>query len=363
MSRKTVLSVFLPSAVFFGSERVWAEAREVVSYQAPRKTPYDRKPHLKAQYLKAHKASWINVVLLFSRDDLAQAIEDEDPVICPGGTTCCEATRNVTQGWYRGQDDAELFLERLAKLGKKDTTIVSRYVKLLREIERNPIGEWYVFDGYDPKKTVKEIEDRGRTRIVITYRDWTKTKLLEVKRYEGRLLHGISEQYDANGELSTITPHKRGLVDGVVVELSDTGAILGRIPHVRGKRHGVELWYNEEGEMTTYSEWSGGERNGRQIRFEDGEMYRFFKWKNGKQHGLCVYYQGDEEEISKGSEYRNGREIRKLAALTPLSALPAEYRMLALRRFREEHRRKVGGAPSWGIPKAKGIGAPKEGAE
>ncbi len=332
--------IFVP--LLLASTGTCGEQDIKVAYSAPKATPYRAKPRLEEQYLKAHKAAWQFVILSYSVEKLEEAIKDELSLIWASHhRTCCEATRNVTLGWYQGQDGAGQFLKALAIAGKSDPTIVEKYRILLKDLKKNPVKNWYVLDGYNPKKLVTETERAGETRIERTYRDKKKKTLVCIKKYRGDVLEGNSEQYDANGALWKITPYKNGLIDGTELSFSDSGVILGKEPYVQGKKHGVELWYGETGELTIYMEWVNGEQHGKEIVFQgDADFYRYFNWKHGKKDGLCIYYTNNGELTARsGAEYKNGVEVRKIAPLTPTSKLPKEYQPAALVQFRMEHRR------------------------
>ena len=312
-----------------------------LAYGPPTSTPYARKPHLEEQYIKAHEAAWQFVVTRVSADKLARCIAQDGASAGRISMTCCEATRNVTLGWYKGLDDGTEFIRSLIQRGRRDPSVVPQYKALLERIARAPVKDWYVFDGYDPRQIVKEVKGEADVKVEISYRDATKSKLLEVLRYKNGKLDGLAEQYDGNGELQMKTPYKEGVIHGVQVHFSDSGVILGRTPFRLGKKHGIETWYNEGGELTAYREWQDGRQHGRDIEWNDNRgPYRFQRWKNGKKHGLCVYYQSHGRELAGGcGEYEDGKMTTKLKPLTSVEMLPSEYQRAALKRFRQEHPR------------------------
>jgi hypothetical protein len=337
MPRSAVLWTFI--ALVAAVAGCSATPHPAVVYTPPASTPYHHKPRLEQQYLKAHKAGWRNVVLNTPVKSLQRTIAREGFSIW--STTCCEATRNVTAGWYRGQEDARRFLDELAVRGATDPTVISGYKALQLRLEDAPVTDWFVGDYYTPAKLTKELARDGKMRIERTYRDATKQTLFHVARYSGEVLDGNTEDYDANGELSTITPYRMGVIDGVQRGYSDTGALVGEVLWRQGQKQGAAVHYSESGDLLSYVEWLDNEQDGKEILFyEDGRCYRYFGWKNGQKHGLCVNYNIEGQETGRDSaEYRAGVETRKIAPLTPTSALPEEYRPAALQDFRQSHRR------------------------
>ena len=241
MTRRNCVRCLL--IVFLAVAGCSAVQNPAVAYTPPASTPYARKPLLEQQYLRAHKAGWTSVVLAFSPADLKKAIGGN--YWSSSDTTCCEATQNVTRGWYQGEDDAEQFLHALATEVAYDPSIVPAYAALHKALQKSPPVQWYVADLYDPKKLTNVVEDDGALRIEKTYRDETKRTLFKVERYRAEVLDGDEEEYDANGELSTVTPYKNGQVDGLQRGYSDTGALSGTVPYVQGMKQGAGLWYNE----------------------------------------------------------------------------------------------------------------------
>ncbi len=216
----------------------------LVAYTPPAVTTYHNKPRLEQQYLRAHMAGWRDAVLATSPSDLRSMAGG---AFVSYGKTCCEATQNVTAGWYRGQQDAQDFLTMLAARLPSDATIIPAYRALCRELEDAPPQDWYVPDGYDPSRTVTEVAAEGDVRVETTYRDETKGTLLRIDRYRGGVLDGDREQYDANGELSCVTPYKDGRIDGVQRYYSDTGDLVVEVTYVHGEEQGTRRFDNERG--------------------------------------------------------------------------------------------------------------------
>ncbi len=290
-----------------------------LAYELPLSTAYIHDPELRQQYLKAHKAGWEFAVGSTSAKDLASSIAFEGISGRLVSSTCCEATQNVTLGWQKGVEDGNTFVASMIWQGKGDSSIVPRYKELLKQIEKEPVKDSYVFDGSNSKETVKEVKREGDITIETTYQDKTKSKLYEVQRYKNGTLHGFTELYDGNGRLQKKTPYKEGVIDGVQVRFSDTGAVIGKTPFRVGQEHGVERWYAEDGTLTAYREWEDGRQHGRDIEWHPDDypsgvrLYRFQRWKNGKKHGLCVYYGYRGKKVSgQSGAYKDGTMISKL---------------------------------------------------
>ena len=93
------------------------------------------------EYKKAFRAGRDAVLLSQTTEGIAKGFVDAT------SSTCCEATAAVTQGWYAGQDYGGACLEELMQ--EENMSIAqkqSALLKLQKEIQHNPVTNWYIPD-------------------------------------------------------------------------------------------------------------------------------------------------------------------------------------------------------------------------
>lgn len=307
-------------AVLAGFLLLAACAPAALGYEPPEKTPYDHRPLLKEQYLRAHRAAWNASVAGFAEGRLGGP--------AASATTCCEATQNVTSGWYAGQADARRFTERISDASEEV------FRRLKKDIEAHPVVDWYVSNSYTPSELVEVPEQDGR--VVRCYRDATRSKLHEVRQVRDGKNHGKVERYDANGVLHGVSTWVDGVREGEATVYSDTGALISKSTYRQDKVHGRELWFEETGELKGYQERVDGVAHGLQLTWkEDGTLSQFQLWNTGQLHGRCLYYLFDGAQVDV---YDAGRKVRSESRI-PLDRLPEGERPSAFDRLRKSFSR------------------------
>lgn len=297
-----------------------AAPRDPFAYEPPEKTPYDHRPVLKEQYLRAHRAAWNVSVGGFAEERLGGPAAST--------TTCCEATRNVTSGWYAGQADARRFTERISDASEEV------FRRLKKDIEAHPVVDWYVSDSYTPSELVEVPEQDGR--VVRCYRDATRSKLHEVRQVRDGKNHGKVESYDANGVLHEVSTWVDGVREGEATVYSDTGMVVSKSVYRQGKVHGRERWFEETGELKMYQEYVDGVADGLQLTWkEDGTLSQFQRWNSGQRHGRCLYYLFDGAHVDV---YDAGQKVRSESRI-PLDRLPEDDRPSTYDRVRKSFSR------------------------
>ncbi len=312
-----------------------ATARDPYTYTPPEKTPYDGKPLLKEQYLKAHRAAWDNQVSKVSLERLEQALRGDGGSLVGIHETCCEATPNVTRGWYRGQEDGRGFLAQIAERSDRIDEVLAGVRKLQAEIEARPVADWYIADGYRPDDLV-EVEEQGGA-VVRVYRDAAKTKLYEVRQMKDGLRQGRCEEYDVNGSLRGQSLWVAGIQEGERVHYMDSGEISSRAQYHLGKLQGRELQYGDDGLLNSYREYDAGFLHGRQVEWHPGgRLLQAYRWKAGFKDGRCITYQESEARVEV---YAAGEKVGDSVDSINPDTLPDDERPATLYRLREQYRR------------------------
>lgn len=310
-------------------------APDPYAYTPPERTPYDGKPLLQEQYLKAHRAAWDNQLSQVSLETLEKALRGEGAAVVGVHQTCCEATPNVTRGWYRGQEDGSRYLQSLAAKTDRADEILANVRRLKSEIEARPVADWYVADGYRPDDLV-EVEEPGGV-VVKVYRDATKTKLHEVRQMKGGKRHGRCEEVDVNGALRTVSVWVDGLREGESLHYLDSGEVSARTQYHRDQREGWDLSYAEDGQLGTYAEYESGRLHGRQVSWDPaGRPVQLLRWKAGLRDGRCVTYL---EDAARVEVYKTGEKVGDSSGSIAPDALPDDERPATLNRLREQFRR------------------------
>jgi hypothetical protein len=310
-------------------------ATDPYAYTPPGKTPYDGKPLLKAQYLKAHRAAWDNQLSQVSLETLERALRGEGTAIVGAHQTCCEATPNVTRGWYRGQEDGSRYLQSLAAKSDRADEVLANVRRLKSEIEARPVADWYVADGYRRDDLV-EVEEPGGA-VVKVYRDATKTKLAEVRQVKGGKRHGRCEEYDVNGALRTVSVWVDGLREGESLHYLDSGEVSSRAQYHRDKQEGWALSYAEDGQLGDCAEYESGRLHGLQVSWDPaGRPVQLLRWKEGLREGRCVTYL---EDAARVEVYKAGEKAGDSSGSIAPGTLPDDERPATLNRLREQFRR------------------------
>jgi len=305
------------------------------TYSPPEQTPYDGKPLLKAQYLKAHRAAWDNQLSQVSLENLEKVLRGEGSSIVGVHQTCCEATPNVTRGWYRGQQDGARYLERLAEKTDRADEVLANVRRLKAEIEEKPVADWYIADGYRPDDLVV-VEEPGGAMVKV-YRDATKTKLYEVRQVKDGKRHGRCEEYDVNGALRMVSTWVDGLREGDSLRYLDSGELSSRTRYHRDKPEGRELLFGEDGWLTLYAENEAGLRQGRQVSWnEAGRPVQLLRWKAGARDGRCITYLEDSARVEV---YKDGGKVGDSSDAIDPDTLPDDEKPATLNRLREKYRR------------------------
>jgi hypothetical protein len=326
--RLLLISLFLLSACA-------SPAANPYAYTPPEKTPYDGKPLLKEQYLKAHRAAWDNQLSQVSLENLEKVLRGEGASIVGVYQTCCEATPNVTRGWYRGQQDGSRYLETLAEKTDRADEVLANVRRLKSEIEARPVADWYVADVYRTDDLVA-VEEQGGT-VVKVYRDAAKTKLVEVRQMEGGKRHGRCEEYDVNGALREVSNWADGLREGESLYYLDSGDLCSRTQYHRDKLQGRLLHYGEDGQLDRYEEYQSGLLQGRQLSWGvEGRLIHCSRWKAGALDGRCVTYLEDSTRVEV---YKDGEKVGDSSDSIALDTLPDDERPATLNRLREQFRR------------------------
>jgi hypothetical protein len=280
-----------------------------IAYEPPSTTPYDARPLLKEQYLKAHRAAWNRQVSEVTEEWLEKRLQGNEAGSSGSHLTCCEATRNVTRGWYRGLDDGNRFVARIAVKSDRPKEILEQFRRLKKDIEDHPVRDWFVLDAYTPADLVEVPEQDGA--LIRVYRDATRTKLHEVRRVRDGKNHGKCESYDANGVLHSVSTWVDGIQNGEEITVSDSGDVVGYAVYHGDQRDGLEIWWDEEGKPT-----------------------RCFRWKGGKEQGRCLVYQGQDVRVDV---YDAGVKID--SGTFPVATLPEDERPSTLDRLKRQIRR------------------------
>ncbi|RPH36861.1 MAG: hypothetical protein EHM91_15610 [Planctomycetota bacterium] len=307
---------------------------ETVGYEPPATTPYGHRPLLQAQYLKAHRAAWNRQVSEVTDEWLEKRLQGEEAGSNGSWAGCCEATPNVTRGWYRGMDDGNRFIARIAVKSDRPGEILEKVRRLRKEIADHPVNDWYLADSYIPDDLV-EVPDPGGS-VIRVYRDATRTKIHEVRQVRDGKNHGRCESYDVNGSLREVSRWVDGIQEGEEIRYSDTGLVHGRVTYRAGKREGPEVWFHDDGFLAHYQELQAGLEHGRQIDWdESGNPVRLFRWSSGKKSGRCLSFtsQGVQIEI-----FEAGKRVGEAPGVSP-NDLPPDERPDELRRLRERYRR------------------------
>ena len=310
-------------------------AADPYAYTPPENTPYDGKPLLKEQYLKAHRAAWDNQLSTVSLETLEKALRGEGVAVVGVFQTCCEATTNVTRGWYRGQQDGARYLECLAEKTDRADEVLSNVRRLKSEIEARPVADWYVADGYRPDDLVV-VEEQGGA-LVKVYRDATKAKLYEVRRMKDGRRHGRCEGYDVNGALREVSTWADGLREGESLYYLDSGEVSSRTHYHRDMLEGPLLHYGDDGQLDRYEEYRSGLLQGRQLDWgAEGRLIHCSRWKAGARDGRCVTYLEDRARVEV---YKDGEKVGDSSDAIAPDALPEDERPATLNRLREQFRR------------------------
>ena len=274
-------------------------------YEPPPTTPYEHLPLLKEQYLRAHRAAWNRQVSEITEEWLEQKLKGEEPASIGSVVTCCEATPNVTRGWYRGVDAGNQFISRIAAPAERPAAVLEQFRRVKKDIEDHPVTDWYISDAYTPSLLVEVPEQGGA--VIRTYRDATRKTLYQVRQVRDGRNHGRCETYDVNGALREVETWVDGVREGLAISHSDSGEVVGWTTYRNDKRQGIG------------------------VDFNDNAPISLTRWESDRQHGRCLTYQPDGASVAF---YEAGE--RKRASNVALSDLPEEERPSTLLRLREK---------------------------
>lgn len=306
-----------------------------LGYTPPARTPYDAKPKLKAQYLRAHRAGWNSEVSTVSDESLEKVLRGESEILGGAYNTCCEATPNVTRGFFEGASDARRFLARISVKTDHPEEILKKVQRLKKEALAHPIEDWFVADSYRPTDLV-EVSEQGGS-VIRTYRDATRTQVHEIRQVKDGQNHGRRESYDVNGALRTVSQWVDGIREGEEISYSDTGDVWGRSTYRHDKRHGPEVYFGDDGLLKDYFEYEEGFRQGRQVDWgPDGKLTQFFRWKFNQKDGRCLSYAPEGARVEL---FEAGEQVGSTSDPVPVDQLPEEERPATLNRLREQFRR------------------------
>jgi hypothetical protein len=281
---------------------------ESFGFDPPQTTPYDHLPALREQYLKAYRAAWNRQVSEVTEEWLELKLKGEDPPSTGSFVTCCEATPNVTTGWYRGMDAGARFIARIAVQVERPAEVLEKFRRLKKDIDEHPVTDWYISDAYTPSLLVEVPEQEGT--VIRSYRDSTRTKLYQVRQVRNGKNHGRCETYDVNGALR-----------GVETWVDDA-------------REGLEIHYSDTGEVSGWTTYHRDQRQGPSVFFDDAGPMSFQRWEADRLDGRCLTYREGGAQVAV---YEAGERTRD--AFVPASDLPEEERPSTLNRLREAYRR------------------------
>ena len=122
------------------------------------------------------------------------------------------------------------------------------------------------------------------------------------------LLDGDLVEYDAEGRVAAVLPHRAGVLDGVA-RYYDRGRLRLEIAYRDGLPEGTTTIYDEEGRVTTTQQLHGGKLHGIASWYRpDGSLLRSASYAAGELDGESVDY----DEKGKAQErkfYRAGAPV------------------------------------------------------
>ncbi|HLY09316.1 MAG TPA: hypothetical protein VKW04_08450 [Planctomycetota bacterium] len=302
-----------------------------VGYAPPADTPYEARPRLKDQYLRAHRAGWSSAVGSVSEEQLRKVLEGESEFLGGSTATCCEATGNVTRGWYRGAKDGRAFLEQLTGTQDPPARVLARFLRLKADLLEHPVENWFVLNGSRADQ-LAEVEEEGGRRIR-TWQDATRTLLHSVREVKDGKNHGRHEEYDANGILTEVSTWIDGVREGPAISYADSGEVIGRSSYHQGRQEGPELLLHDDGSLKEWSSYREGRLEGLQVGWHpDGSPSYLNRFKNGQIQGRSLAY---SPEGARVAFYENGERIESASDPIPFGELPEEERPEALSRLRD----------------------------
>ncbi len=117
-------------------------------------------------------------------------------------------------------------------------------------------------------------------------------------------------EYHAGGLVKSITPYVNGRMEGLRVELSNTGQLEKRMAYHNDKLHGDyrEFRYSTLKEERSYE--NGKLEGTTKIYYDDGKIMEEGAYKNGTRDGVSKWYD-QQGNVTIEYEYKNGELIKK----------------------------------------------------
>ena len=172
-----------------------------------------------------------------------------------------------------------------------------RHRKQMLHGKRHGVEEEFTEDGFcfmsfeykDGLKDGKHIKHDPQTRFPITEIHYLKNKL-----------HGIYKNYDENGQLSAYSQYAHGQRHGLEVRYNKEGDISDIITHKEGQREGLQIRMYDTSHMDYKTE------NGKQVYFRVNEN-KYVEWNNAarRKHGLVKTITNGQ--LSELAQYKEGR--------------------------------------------------------
>jgi len=107
--------------------------------------------------------------------------------------------------------------------------------------------------------------------------------------------------------------HREGLYYQKFTDVPFTGKVTGEYQGVfnNGKRDGAWVWYHENGQLRSKSNFKNGQIEGAYIRYhKNGQLQAKGNYKNSRYDGTWVWYHEDGTVIKEGTgTYKNDVKI------------------------------------------------------
>lgn len=191
---------------------------------------------------------------------------------------------------HHGMHESVTTKERLAPYQKINWLQAQPYRKSVRTYGRGKDNTVRSFvTTYHPNGQPKQYLQVVDGRAMGAYCEWYPSGTLKVSAkvvgglaevgesaVEGYLFDGVSEAYDADGNLLARVPYDRGMLQGEAVYYYPNGAIEETISYEGGRRHGATTRYRPDGSMRESLTYAGGLQDGPAIGYAiDGSiLYR-----------------------------------------------------------------------------------------
>ena len=149
-------------------------------------------------------------------------------------------------------------------------------------------------------------------------------ELVQRARFREGELHGALELYDG-GRLRVVLPHVGGRPEGEAVAYAESGAVTGRSHYSGGRRNGPAQWYDgASGRLLRAETYRDDRLEGEVVDyFPSGKVHERSHYRAGLLEGERTTY-GEDGEVQRRVEYREGREVSVWTPPPPAPPPPAE---------------------------------------